>query len=613
MAASSKLTEPRRKRRIHQAESSPFPVPIASIEGKSACSNRWYYYTGYLVDNCVLVSKPGDISYIYKMGYFGKGILSRSKPEHKRFISSYQGVVRKRLPPKERRFQQQRFQQIRKQRYMRHLQWYNQYKEQDDNNQCQTERTDVSSTFVKQTIDSENNQSDSQGDDNGEPQSKRFKFDDIIESVTERNSVVGCNDVIRTGNDLRIDVTHSDDVSNEVTSISTNSDVITRSDDVITGSDDVTPRNDGTSRNNANVRTDDVTTIDDVITSTRTDDVTKNDVITLTNNGNSRVDDVTSTDDIGTISRDLQRQNLMENSVRTESDEQCCPGNDTICTEKSDGQKQVQIESGEIKDIHGNLNLNLSEQNQSKIEDDSSSESTVVIIADSGDDSEGEHVSHRITVEEKETKDLEIQAGVKTSSKHGKKHKVVKKKDPYPIHEYLQLSLEEAFFLSFGLGCLTVKDSEQISLDLTSMWQTFCSLQTNFISSYVVYHNLRSKGWVPKTGIKFGSDFIVYKQGPPFYHASYSVLISMVDEKTLQPCGDEERPLTWPVISGMNRVTEHAAKEVLFCFVLKPTNMTDQEMQSPKCISRFKVQEMVMRRWVCARERQDKRFPHLIS
>ena len=44
-------------------------------------------------------------------------------------------------------------------------------------------------------------------------------------------------------------------------------------------------------------------------------------------------------------------------------------------------------------------------------------------------------------------------------------------------------------------------------MNLTSMWQTFRARQPRFVQNYIVYHNLRSKGWVPKTGIKFGGDF----------------------------------------------------------------------------------------------------------
>jgi tRNA splicing endonuclease len=79
--------------------------------------------------------------------------------------------------------------------------------------------------------------------------------------------------------------------------------------------------------------------------------------------------------------------------------------------------------------------------------------------------------------------------------------------EQFPIHETLHLTLEEAFFLSFGLGCLQVIDLFGNCLSLNGMWQLFCKSQKDFIQKYVTYHYFRSKGWVVKPGIKFGGDF----------------------------------------------------------------------------------------------------------
>jgi tRNA splicing endonuclease len=80
-------------------------------------------------------------------------------------------------------------------------------------------------------------------------------------------------------------------------------------------------------------------------------------------------------------------------------------------------------------------------------------------------------------------------------------------KEQFPIHETLHLTLEEAFFLSFGLGCLQVIDLFGNCLPLDGMWKLFCKSQKDFIQKYVTYHYFRSKGWVVKPGIKFGGDF----------------------------------------------------------------------------------------------------------
>jgi hypothetical protein len=48
-------------------------------------------------------------------------------------------------------------------------------------------------------------------------------------------------------------------------------------------------------------------------------------------------------------------------------------------------------------------------------------------------------------------------------------------------------------------------------------------LDNPFLINYVVYHHYRSLGWVVKGGIKFCVDYLLYKRGPVFHHAEYSI------------------------------------------------------------------------------------------
>ncbi|MEM1569530.1 MAG: tRNA-intron lyase [Candidatus Bathyarchaeia archaeon] len=51
-----------------------------------------------------------------------------------------------------------------------------------------------------------------------------------------------------------------------------------------------------------------------------------------------------------------------------------------------------------------------------------------------------------------------------------------------------------------------------------------------FDGKYLVYRDLREKGYVVTTGIKFGSDFAVYRRGPGIDHAPYIVQVKMLNE-----------------------------------------------------------------------------------
>ncbi|XP_061640950.1 tRNA-splicing endonuclease subunit Sen2 isoform X2 [Phyllopteryx taeniolatus] len=73
------------------------------------------------------------------------------------------------------------------------------------------------------------------------------------------------------------------------------------------------------------------------------------------------------------------------------------------------------------------------------------------------------------------------------------------RRNPLRLSEYLQLGLEEAFFLVYSLGCLSVH-LEQEPLSIAQLWRRFVSLRPDFVSAYAAYHHFRSRGWVPKGG-----------------------------------------------------------------------------------------------------------------
>ncbi|XP_043107204.1 tRNA-splicing endonuclease subunit Sen2 isoform X2 [Puntigrus tetrazona] len=151
--------------------------------------------------------------------------------------------------------------------------------------------------------------------------------------------------------------------------------------------------------------------------------------------------------------------------------------------------------------------------------------------------------------------------------------------NPFTLMEYLQLSYEEE------------------ALSVTQVWTMFRSLQPNFSSSYAAYHYFRSKGWVPKSGIKYGTDLMLYRKGPPFYHASYSVVVDRCDESL--------RPFSWKSLAALCRITGNVSKELMLCSVLTPSDVTEDLLSSPECLKRFSVQEVIVSRWVSSRERTE--------
>ncbi|GAA6059751.1 hypothetical protein JCM10212_001959 [Sporobolomyces blumeae] len=127
--------------------------------------------------------------------------------------------------------------------------------------------------------------------------------------------------------------------------------------------------------------------------------------------------------------------------------------------------------------------------------------------------------------------------------------------------EHTQLQPEEAFFLLFSLGCLSLREAPSFPSDeptsttprprlsITSAFSLFLRsahppspttlepstrsvdprlnrLDSPFLLSYAAYHHYRSMGWVARSGIKFCVDWVLYGPGGPVgSHAEFAVLI----------------------------------------------------------------------------------------
>ncbi|XP_066526877.1 tRNA-splicing endonuclease subunit Sen2 [Hoplias malabaricus] len=179
--------------------------------------------------------------------------------------------------------------------------------------------------------------------------------------------------------------------------------------------------------------------------------------------------------------------------------------------------------------------------------------------------------------------------------------KLVCRINPFNMMEYLQLSYEEAFFLVYALGCLSIYyDGEPLSV--LQAWRLFRSVQPNFEITYAAYHYFRSKGWVPKSGIKYGTDLTLYRKGPPFYHASYSVVVERVDESFQ---GAALRPFTWRSFAALSRITGNVSKELMLCYIITPSDLKKEEVSSPEFLKRVRVQELIVSRWISSRERTE--------
>ncbi|KAF7868394.1 hypothetical protein EAF04_004926 [Stromatinia cepivora] len=192
--------------------------------------------------------------------------------------------------------------------------------------------------------------------------------------------------------------------------------------------------------------------------------------------------------------------------------------------------------------------------------------------------------------------------------------------------EHFQLTMEEAFFLSYGLGALTVLDpvtkSAISNQDLFSLFRKSSyfppvsnpSLSTDdpFLVNYVVYHHFRSLGWVVRGGTKFSVDYLLYNRGPVFSHAEFAVLIlpSYSDPywssgPFLQNYVKGKQERSWSWMHCINRVITQVKKTLILVYVdiPAPVDGSIKENSVDELLSQYKVREVVLKRWSPNRSR----------
>lgn len=192
--------------------------------------------------------------------------------------------------------------------------------------------------------------------------------------------------------------------------------------------------------------------------------------------------------------------------------------------------------------------------------------------------------------------------------------------------EHFQLMMEEAFFLSYGLGALKVLDSTNSPIsneDLFYMFRRYShftpvsnpilSPDDPFVLNYVVYHHYRSLGWCVRGGAKFSCDFLLYNRGPVFSHAEFAIIIipSYTDpywssDVFMQNYVKGREKKSWSWMHCINRVISQVKKKLVLVYVdVPPPVDTDAERKLgiDGVLGRYKVREFVMRRWLSNRER----------
>jgi len=131
----------------------------------------------------------------------------------------------------------------------------------------------------------------------------------------------------------------------------------------------------------------------------------------------------------------------------------------------------------------------------------------------------------------------------------------------------VQYMLTEAMFL-VETEKLEINQRNTI-LSKEDIQNKFRRIDNRFQTKYLVYKDLRKKGYVVKTALKFGADFRVYPKGkkPGAEHSQWIVF-----------CEHESKKMSWQEFSAKNRVAHSTKKKLLIAIIDKEEDVSYYEV-----------------------------------
>ncbi|MBR9677806.1 MAG: tRNA-intron lyase [Nanoarchaeota archaeon] len=136
------------------------------------------------------------------------------------------------------------------------------------------------------------------------------------------------------------------------------------------------------------------------------------------------------------------------------------------------------------------------------------------------------------------------------------------------IEDRLELSLEEAFYL-MEKKKIRIIDSKKKPLDLQKLVKKAKKKFPNFWTKYSVFRDMRTRGYIVKTGLKYGADYRLYERGAK---------LGKSHAKWLLYCVSEKDAYNWQKFAAMNRVAHSVKKKLIIAIVDDESSITYYEI-----------------------------------
>ena len=137
-----------------------------------------------------------------------------------------------------------------------------------------------------------------------------------------------------------------------------------------------------------------------------------------------------------------------------------------------------------------------------------------------------------------------------------------------PTDEKIQYSLSEALYL-VEKGRMEISSGNK-KIPKKELLNKFRRIDKKIQIKYPVFKDLRDKGYIIKTALKFGADFRVYDKGikPGKKHAKWLLFVE-----------HESKKLSWHEFSAKNRVAHSTRKNLILAIVDEENKITYYEVK----------------------------------
>ncbi len=139
-------------------------------------------------------------------------------------------------------------------------------------------------------------------------------------------------------------------------------------------------------------------------------------------------------------------------------------------------------------------------------------------------------------------------------------------------NEILTLAFYEALYL-MDKKMLEVKDQKTITMDFQSLLESYEARNDNAWVSYLVYRDLRSRGYVAREGFGPGIDFRVYERGAYGKDTAPYLILSTQEGKpltvddlaaTLHQCQSQKKELILAVMNRRGEIVYYSVSQLTF-------------------------------------------------